>query len=50
MTNRKKVRWAGHVACLGELRSTYKVLFGKLERNPLVRPWRGFEDNIKMDI
>jgi hypothetical protein len=25
------VRWAGHVACMGEMRSTYNILVGKLE-------------------
>jgi hypothetical protein len=30
------MRWAGHVACMGEERKVYKVLVGKLEgKRPL---------------
>jgi hypothetical protein len=35
----KGIRWAGHVACMGEERKVYRVLVGKTERKrPLVRP------------
>jgi hypothetical protein len=27
----KKMRWAGHVACMIEKRNAYRVLLGKLE-------------------
>jgi len=34
-----RMRWAGHVARMGEERGVYRVLVGKLEgRRPLVRP------------
>jgi hypothetical protein len=45
------MRWAGHVARMGEVRSVYKVLVGKPERKrPLGRPRRRWEDNIKMGL
>ena len=43
--------WAGHVAYTGERRGVYRVLVGKPEgKRPLERPWRRWEDNIKLDI
>jgi len=45
------MRWAGHVARVGERRGVYRVLVGKPERKrPLGRPRRRWEDNIKMDL
>ena len=45
------MRWAGHVARMGEGRGVYKVLVGKSEgKRPLGRPRRKWEDNIKMDL
>jgi len=45
------MRWAGHVACIGEERGVYRVLVGKLEgRRPLGRPRRRWVDNIRMDL
>jgi len=47
----RRMRWAGHVACMGENRVIYRVLVGKPEgKRPFVRPWRRWEDNIKMDV
>jgi hypothetical protein len=47
----RRLRWAGHVACMGERRGAYRVLVGKLEdRRPLGIPRRRWEDNIKMDL
>jgi len=31
----RKMRWAGHVTCIGEMRNAYKILFGKSERKLL---------------
>jgi len=43
--------WAGHVACMGDKGGVYRVLMGKPEgKRPLWRPWRRWEDNIKMDL
>jgi len=47
----RRIRWAGHVACMGEGRGVYRVLVGKLEgRKPLGRPRHRWEDNIRMDL
>ena len=47
----RRMRWAGHVACMGEDRGVQKVLVGKPEgKRPLGRPRRRWEDNIKMDL
>jgi len=46
-----RMRWAGHVARMGEGRGVYRVLVGKPEvKRPLGRPRRRCEDNIKMDL
>jgi hypothetical protein len=43
------LRWAGHVACMGESRGAYRVLAGKPEgRRPLRRPRLRWENNIRM--
>ena len=47
----RKMRWAGHVECMGEKRSVYRVFVGKAEgKRPLGIPRRRWEDNIKMDL
>jgi hypothetical protein len=46
-----KLRWAGHVARMGEGRGVHRVLVGKPEgKRPLGRPRPRWEDNIKMDL
>jgi hypothetical protein len=46
-----RMRWAGHVARMGEGRGVYRVLVGRPKgKRPLVRPKRRWEDNIKMDL
>ncbi|KAJ4446943.1 hypothetical protein ANN_13645 [Periplaneta americana] len=46
-----RLRWAGHVARMGESRNAYRVLVGRPEgKRPLGRPRRRWEDNIKMDL
>jgi len=43
------MRWAGHVARLGEGRDVHRVLVGKPEgKRPLGKPRRSWEDNIKI--
>jgi hypothetical protein len=45
----QKIRWAGHVARMGEKRGVYRVLVGKSEgKRPLGRPRRRLEDNINL--
>jgi hypothetical protein len=47
----RRMRWAGHVARIGEERGMHRVLVGKPEgKRPLGRPRRRWEDNINMDI
>ncbi|KAJ4428052.1 hypothetical protein ANN_24066 [Periplaneta americana] len=47
----RRLRWAGHVARLGESRNAYRVLVGRPEgKRPLGRWRRRWEDNIKMDL
>ena len=45
----RRMRWAGHVARMGEERWVYRVLVGKPEgRRPLGRPRRRWVDDIRM--
>jgi hypothetical protein len=47
----RRMRWAGHVARMGENRNVYRLLVGKPEeKRPLRRPRRRWMDNIKMDL
>jgi hypothetical protein len=51
MIKSKRIKWAGHVALMGEKRNGYRVLVGKPGRKrPLGRPRREWEYNIKMDL
>src|SRR5215469_10013303 len=47
----RRMRWAGHVARMGEGRVVNRFLVGKPDvKRPLGRPRRRWEDNIKMDL
>ena len=47
----RRMRWAGHVACMGEGRVVHRVLVEKAKgKRPLGRPRHRCEDNIKMDL
>jgi len=47
----RRMRWAGHVARMGEERGVYRVLVGKPEgKRPLGRPRRRWMDNIRTDL
>ena len=47
----RRMRWAGHVARMGEDRGVHRMLVGKREgKRPLGRPRLRWEDNIKMDL
>jgi hypothetical protein len=51
MMKSRRMRWAGHVARMGEGRGFYRVLVGKPEgKRPRGRPRRRWEDNIKIDL
>jgi hypothetical protein len=47
----RRMRWAGHVARMGEKRGAYRILMGRPEgRRPFGKPRLRWEDNIKMDL
>jgi hypothetical protein len=47
----RRMRWAGHVALMGEKRNAYRLLVGKPEgKRPLGRPRCRWVDNIRMDF
>jgi hypothetical protein len=47
----RRMRWAEHVARMGEGRGVYRVWVGKPEGKRLLgRPRRRWEDNIRMDL
>jgi hypothetical protein len=47
----RRMRWAGHVVRMREVRCAYNILVGRPGgRRPLGRPRRRWEDNIKMDL
>ena len=47
----RKMRWAEHVARMGESKGVYRALVGNPERKrPLGRPRRIWEDYIKVDL
>ena len=48
---KSRMKWAGHVARMGERRSVNRVLVGKPERKRLLgRSRHKWEDDIKMDV
>jgi hypothetical protein len=49
MIKARSMRWAGHVARMGEKRTAYRILVGKPEvKKTLRRPRRRSVDHIKM--
>jgi hypothetical protein len=51
MMKSRRMRWAGHVARMGEMRTKYRLLVGKPEgKRPLGRLRRRRVDNIRMDL
>jgi hypothetical protein len=51
MIKSRRMRWAGHVARMGEKRNAYRLLSRKPEgKRPLGRPRRRWVDNIRMDL
>jgi hypothetical protein len=46
------MKWAGHVAYMGDRRGAYRILVGRPEGEKLrlIRPMRRWEDDIKMDL
>jgi hypothetical protein len=51
MIKSRRMRWAGHVARIGEKRNAYRILVGKPERKrPLGRPRYRWVDKIEMNL
>jgi hypothetical protein len=51
MMKSRRMRWAGHVARMGQKLNAYRILVGKPEgKRPLRRRRRRWEDNIKIDL
>jgi hypothetical protein len=51
VTKSRRMRWAGHVARMGEGRGVNRVLVGKPEGERLMgKPTLRWKDNIKMDL
>jgi hypothetical protein len=51
MMKLRRIRWAGHVARMGENGNMYRLLVGKPEARILLgRPIRRWVNNIKMDL
>jgi hypothetical protein len=47
----RRMRWAGHIARMGEKRNMYRLLVGMSEgKRPLGRPRHRWVDNIIMDL
>ena len=47
----RRMRWAAHVARMGDKRGVYRLLMGKRGgKRPLGRPRCRWEDSIKMDL
>jgi hypothetical protein len=47
----RRMRWVGHVACIGEGRNVYSVLVGKPKgKRPLERPGCRWENGVGMDL
>jgi hypothetical protein len=47
----KKMRWAGHVALMGQMRIAHKIFAGKPEgKRPRLRSKHRWEDNIRVDL
>jgi hypothetical protein len=51
VTKSRRMRWAGHVAHMGEEREVYRVLVGNPEgKGPLGRPRRRWLNSIRTDL
>jgi hypothetical protein len=51
MLKSRRMRWAAHLARMGETRNAYRILVEKKEgKRQIGRPRRRWEDNIEMDL
>ena len=50
MIKSRRLRWAGHVARMEEVRSAFKILrYNPIWKRPVGRPRFRWEENIRMD-
>jgi hypothetical protein len=48
---KSRMRWVGHVTCMGEMRNAYKIMVGKPEaKRPLEKCRHSWENSIRMDL
>jgi hypothetical protein len=48
---KSRMRWVGHMACMGEGSGVYRVLVGRTKgKRPLGRRKHRWEDNVKTDL
>jgi hypothetical protein len=50
VTKERRIRWAGHVTCMGQMRNAYKISVGTSQASRPVERQRRWEDNIKIYI
>jgi len=51
MTSQTRVRWAGHVVYVGEMRNFYKIVVGKTEgNNSCGRPRHRLEEDMQVYV
>jgi hypothetical protein len=51
MITSRRMRWAGHVTCIGEKMNAYRDSVEKSEgKRPMGRPTRRWKVNIKVDL
>jgi hypothetical protein len=51
MNTSRRMRWAGHIARMGEKRNRYRILMGNPEgKRPLGRPRHRLVDGVKMNF
>jgi hypothetical protein len=50
MIKSRRMRWAGHVARIGEKLNSYRMLVKAEEKKPLGKPRYWWVDNTKMDL
>lgn len=46
----RRLIWVGYVACLEEMRKSFKMLWENVKATPLVRPKSSWKDNTQLDF
>jgi hypothetical protein len=51
MIKSRRVRWVGHISCMGEMTTAYNIFVGKHKWKRLLgRPRHRWEDNVILDL